>query len=276
MRSLLRYFIKNYAFVLFLLLEAISAALVFNYNAYHKAMYLNSSNRFSGAVYESYMSVKNYFHLARINKQLAEENTVLRSLTGYSQESVIPDEITENVIVQGDAYNFTSAMVINNSVNKPLNYITINRGAKHGIKPDQGIITHSGIVGVTLKVSDSYSLAMSVLNSRWSVSAKIRKNGYFGSLVWEGGDYRRASLKEIPVHVNIAKGDTVVTSGFSTIFPEGIPIGTIQDFYRGDGDNYYTIILALGTDFKSLSYVEIIENSSRDEIWELEKITGHD
>jgi rod shape-determining protein MreC len=167
-------------------------------------------------------------------------------------------------------------MVINNSVNKPLNYITINRGAKHGIKPDQGIITHSGIVGVTLKVSDSYSLAMSVLNSRWSVSAKIRKNGYFGSLVWEGGDYRRASLKEIPVHVNIAKGDTVVTSGFSTIFPEGIPIGTIQDFYRGDGDNYYTIILALGTDFKSLSYVEIIENSSRDEIWELEKITGHD
>ena len=119
MRSLLRYFIKNYAFVLFLLLEAISAALVVNYNAYHKAMYLNSSNRFSGAVYESYMSVKNYFHLARINKQLAEENTVLRSLTGYSQESVIPDEITENVIVQGDAYNFTSAMVINNSVNKP-------------------------------------------------------------------------------------------------------------------------------------------------------------
>ncbi len=276
MRSLLRYFIKNYAFVLFLLLEAISLALVFNYNAYHKSMYLNTANSFSGALYESYMKTQNYFRLAGINKQLAEENTMLRTLAGSSMEPVKMDEIMENGNVQGSIYKYTSALVINNSVNKPFNYITLNKGAKDGVKPDQGIITNAGIAGVTLKVSDSYSLAMSVLNSRWGVSAKIKKNNYFGSLVWEGGDYRTANLKEIPIHVDIARGDTIVTSGFSSIFPEGIIIGTINDFSRGEGDNYYTITLSLGTDFKSLSYVEIIENSHRDEIWELEKMTTND
>jgi rod shape-determining protein MreC len=273
MRSLLRYFIKNYAFVLFLLLEAISIALVFKYNAYHKAMYLNTANRVSGTVYESFITVKNYFRLARINKLLAEENTRLRSLTGYSREPLEVNEIIENIDAEGGIYRYTSAMVINNSVNRPFNYITINKGAKHGIKPDQAIITHNGIVGVTLKVSDSYSLAMSVLNGRWSISAKIKKNNYFGSLVWESGDYRTASLKEIPIHVDIAKGDTVVTSGFSAIFPEGLTIGTIGDFHQADGDNYYNITLALGADFKSLSYVEVIDNPDRDEVWELEKIS---
>lgn len=260
MRSLLRYFIKNYAFVLFLLLEILSATLVFNNNTYHRAMYLNTVNRVSGTIYESFMIVRNYFSLAGVNKMLAEENTMLRSMTANSQ----------------NIYGYTSAMVINNSVNRPFNYITINKGAKDGIKPDQGIITHKGIVGVTIKVSDYYSLAMSVLNGRWSISAKIKKNNYFGSLIWEGGDYRKASLREIPLHVNIDKGDTVVTSGYSTIFPEGIMIGTIEDFTRGEGDNYYTISLSLSNDFKSLKYIEVIENRDRDQILELEKLTADD
>jgi len=276
MRSLLRYFIKNYAFVLFIGLEAISIALVFNFNAYHKAIYLNTANSVTGTIYESFVAVKNYFHLAKINKQLAEENTALRTLTGKKSESLNVNDIVETLDLQGWAYKYTSALVINNSVNKPFNYITINKGAKHGVRPDQGIITHNGIVGVTLKVSDSYTLVMSVLNNRWSISAKIKKNNYFGSLVWEGDNYRTANLKEIPIHVDIARGDTVVTSGFSSIFPEGIMIGTIEEFSRGEGDNYYTIALSLSTDFKSLTYVEIIENSHRDEIWELENITTDD
>ena len=107
---------------------------------------------------------------------------------------------------------------------------------------------------------------MSVLNNRWSISAKIKKNNYFGSLVWQGGDYRTASLREIPIHVNISKGDTVVTSGFSSIFPEGIMIGIIENFSRKEGDNYYTIDLSLAADFKSLAYVEVIKNFNSYEI----------
>ena len=209
MRSLLRYFIKNSAFVLFIGLEAISIALVFNYNAYHKAIYLNTANSVTGTIYESFVAVRNYFHLAKINKQLAKENTALRTLTGKKSESLNVNDIVETLDLQGWAYKYTSALVINNSVNKPFNYITINKGAKHGVRPDQGIITHNGIVGVTLKVSDSYTLVMSVLNNRWSISAKIKKNNYFGSLVWEGDNYRIANLKEIPIHVDIARGDKI-------------------------------------------------------------------
>jgi len=239
-------------------------------------MFINTSNHISGTIYETFTNIKNYFLLSKVNKQLAKENARLKSSKNYESEIIKIGNLVNNIAQDSLAYKYTSALVINNSINKPFNYITLNKGARHGIKPDQGIISINGIVGVTLKVSDSFTLAMSVLNNRWSISAKIKKNNYFGSLVWQGGDYRTASLTEIPIHVNISTGDTIVTSGFSSIFPEGIMIGVIDKFSRNEGDNYYTIDLSLATDFKSLSYVEVIENSYRDEILKLEEITEND
>lgn len=276
MRSLLRYFIKNYAFVLFLMLEIISVAMVFNFNKYHKALFINTSNKISGTIYETFANIKNYFYLVNVNKQLAEENARLKSSPKYGNEIININNLVTNLHGDSSSYKYTTALVINNSINKPYNYITLNKGTRHGIKPDQGIISVNGIVGVTFKVSDSFTLAMSVLNNRWSISAKIKKNNYFGSLVWQGGDYRTASLREIPIHVNISKGDTVVTSGFSSIFPEGIMIGIIENFSRKEGDNYYTIDLSLAADFKSLAYVEVIENFNSYEILKLEEITEND
>jgi rod shape-determining protein MreC len=211
-----------------------------------------------------------------VNKQLAEENARLKSSPKYGNEIININNLVTNLHGDSSSYKYTTALVINNSINKPYNYITLNKGTRHGIKPDQGIISVNGIVGVTFKVSDSFTLAMSVLNNRWSISAKIKKNNYFGSLVWQGGDYRTASLREIPIHVNISKGDTVVTSGFSSIFPEGIMIGIIENFSRKEGDNYYTIDLSLAADFKSLAYVEVIENFNSYEILKLEEITEND
>ena len=140
--------------------------------------------------------------------------------------------------------------------------------------PDQGIIAAGGIVGVVIDVSESYAVGLSVLNRRWSISAKLKNTGYFGSLYWGGSNYREASLMEIPFHVNVEQGDSVVTSGYSSVFPEGIMIGTIQSFDKAEGENYYNIQVKLSTDFKSLSHVEVIRNLNRKEIEELEILNG--
>jgi rod shape-determining protein MreC len=271
MRSLLRYLLKNYAFVLFLLLEGIALTLLFSYNSYQRSKYLNSSNRIAGNIYETYNSVVQYFHLTQINKNLAEENAELRLLLENQPDVVTTgDSLVVNHGAIDTLYQFIPARVINNSVNRPFNYFTLNKGRKDGIRPDQGVISAGGIVGVVTQVSESYAVGISVLNSRWSVSAKVKKNGYFGSLIWRGENYRMASLTEIPLHVDISPGDSIVTSGYSSIFPEGIMVGTIQEFTRPEGENYYDIEVNLSTDFKSLAYVEVIENNDKPEIEELE------
>ena len=277
MRSLFRYLLKNYGLFLFIVLEVISFVLIFNYNDFQKARYLNSSNRITGSIYNSFNSVVNYFELARINSQLAKENAKLRTvIKSQPRLAGVPDSLYSTLKGADSTYNFISARVINNSVNKTFNYITLNKGSKDGIKPDQGIISSEGIVGVVTNVSKSYALGLSVLNQRWGVSAKLKKSGFFGSLLWNGDDFRYASLMEIPFHVMLAVGDTVVTSGYSSIFPEGIMVGTIDSFEQPSGENYYDIKVKLSTDFKKLSYVEVIQNLDKEEINKLENIATDD
>lgn len=268
---------KNYAFVLFLLLEGVALTLLFTYNSYQRSKYLNSSNRITGNIYETYNSVVQYFHLTQINKNLAEENAELRTLLENQTGIVAVDDSMFISMEETDTlYRFTPARVINNSINRSFNYFTLNKGHEDGIESDQGVISGGGIVGVVTQVSESYAVGISVLNSRWSISAMVKKNGYYGSLIWKGENYRLAELTEIPLHVDISPGDSVVTSGYSSIFPEGIMIGTIQDFNRPSGENYYNIKVKLSTDFKNLSYVEVIENQDRPEIEKLENIITDD
>lgn len=274
MRSLFRYLIKNYAFVLFITLEIIAFTMIFNNNKYQKAKYLNSSNKITGSVYSTFNGIVNYFELAKINQELSAENARLKSFIYNDPHfKITEDSIISWAYKEDSAYQFVSARVINNSVNNPHNYITLNKGRKHGLEPDQGIVTDNGIVGVITNVSESYSMGLSVLNRRWSVSAKLKDTGYFGSLYWRGNDYRVASLMEIPFHVDVQRGDTVVTSGYSSVFPEGILIGTISNFDQDAGENYYNIEVELSTDFKSLSYVEVIKNLDKEELDELEVIS---
>lgn len=277
MRTLLRYLIKNHAFVLFVLLETFALVMVFNYNSFQRAGYLNSANRISGQIFRSSHAIRQYFDLVRVNRELAEENARLRSRLHMG-----PDLGKKKVSFPSDTqtvfpvFRFVAAEVINNSVNSPFNYITLNKGRKHGIRPDQGIISSKGIVGVVAQVSDSYAMGLSVLNQRWSVSAELKKNGYYGSLVWQGHDYRMASLTEIPVHAHIASGDTVVTSGYSSIFPRGVLIGTVHQVDRPEGENYYDITVKLAVDFKSISYVHVIENTEEAEKNQLENSVRDD
>ena len=246
--------------------------MVFSYNSFQKAKYLNSANKISGNIYTLFNSVTGYFGLAKDNRELAEENARLRMLLENHRQSMLPLDsiaITESAVDTG--FRFITAKVISNSVNRSFNYITLNKGRNHGVRPDQGIISARGVVGVIGQVSDGYAMGLSVLNRRWSISAKHQESGAYGSLNWPGTDYRTAQLTEIPLPVDIEPGDTIITSGYSTIFPEGILIGTIKDFIRPDGENYYSIDVQLSVDYKSLSHVEIVEIHDKEEINELEK-----
>lgn len=272
MRSLLRFLLKNYAFLLFLFLEVVSLVLIFNYNSFQKSIFLNSSNYVSASLYNSVNSVLQYFDLTRVNKQLAEENAWLRTQLDISnsRDETYADNIQFGLIESDSTFRFRAAKVINNSVNKQQNYITINKGRKHGIKPDQGILSAQGIVGVITSVSESYSTGLSILNPRWSVSAKLKETGYYGSLLWNGDDYQIADLLEIPFHVKLAIGDTIVTSGYSSIFPEGLIIGVVDEYEQPDGESYYDIKVRLSANFKTIRYVEIIENIKKEELENLE------
>ncbi|PIF06244.1 MAG: rod shape-determining protein MreC [Draconibacterium sp.] len=271
MRSLLRYLLKNYAFLLFIVLEVISFLLVVNYNGYQKAKYLNSSSRIIGSVYKTCNSVISYVGLARVNRQLSEENAALRTQLANLPEIADSIKIQSVVLPEDSVCRFISARVINNSVNKLYNYFTLNKGKRDGIRRDQGVINGDGVVGVITKVSERFSLGFSVLNKRWGVSARHLKSGTFGPISWDGGDYRHVTLNGIPFHVDLAVGDTIVTSSYSSVFPENILVGTIAAFDKPVGENYYHIVVLLAVDFKSLSYVQVIDNLKREEILLLEK-----
>lgn len=271
MRSLLRLLIKNYPFLLFLLLEVLSVVFIINYNSFQRASFLNSSNAVSASIFSSYSRVAQYFRLTKVNNDLSAENAELRNRID-EYEAALLDSVLQ-VHGQDSIFRYISARVVNNSINKQQNYITLNKGRKHGIKPDQGIISAQGVVGIITNVSESYSMGLSVLNPRWSISAKLKNSGYYGSLFWNGKDYRKAELNEIPFHVKLAVGDTIVTSGYSSVFPEGIMIGTINELSRPEGENYYKIDVLLAPDLKSIAQVEVIANTRIDELKQLKSET---
>jgi len=263
--------LKNYAFLLFLLLEVVSFTLIYNFNSYQRSKYLNSSNKITASIYNSFSAVGNYFSLASVNRKLAKENAQLKSLIAdLPYIRITPYSIVSKAEITDSLYRFISAKVINNSVDKQDNYITLNKGRKHGVKPDQGIINSDGVVGVVIHVSESFSLGFSVLNKRWGASAKLKKSGTFGPLAWDGSDSRYANLTGIPFHVELAVGDTVVTSSYSSVFPEGVMIGTVHSIEKPPGDNYYQIQVELAVNFRALSYVDVVENLKKDELKALE------
>jgi len=270
MRSLFRFLLRNYFLMMFLALEAISLSLMVSFNNYQRVTFFNSSNNIVGDVYQRFSTMDDYFSLGRTNARLAAENASLRKQLQFRIMNQVKYPINRPDTVDAPAYIFTSAKVINNSTNKQFNYITLNKGSRQGIKPDMGIISADGVVGVITNVSPNYSTGLSLLNKRFSISAKITNNNYSGSLVWDGEHYNMAELKEIPFHVIVNVGDSVVTSENSGIFPEGIMIGKITKFDVESGTNFYNIKVELSTNFKTLKYIEVVQNTKHSELKKLE------
>jgi rod shape-determining protein MreC len=275
MKNLIRFFIRFHFAIFFIIIEFISLSLVFQYNHYQKAKGVSLVQNISGYYHSKVFSITEYLNLRETNQQLAKENVRLNNIL---QQAYRADDIffyKQDDTLNKQRYYLTSAKVINNSINKMHNFITLNKGSEQGLTQDMAVISSDGVVGVIYDVSRYYATVISLLNTNLKISAKLKKNDYFGSLVWEGKDYRHAILNEIPYHVAIERGDTIVTSSYSAIFPEGILIGTIEDF-KIKGGNFYEIIVSLSTDFKHLTYVSAVSNLKKEEQKELEGLFPND
>ena len=236
---------------------------------------MNFKHAFEGNLSEKFLNLKDYMNLRKENKRLIEENNKL-----YNRLARYKNLNAENRVDSLDSmymkqYTYIPAKVINNSINKQYNYITLNKGSRQGIKEEMAVVSANGVVGVVKKVSDNFSSVISVLNRQFYINAKIKKNGYFGPLSWNGKNYRQVILSQIPHHVKVEIGDTIVTSGYSAIYPEGILIGVVSN-YELKGGNFYEITVDLSTDFKNLSRVQVISNFKKEEEKTLENSAEND
>jgi rod shape-determining protein MreC len=271
MRNLFNFIARHYFFFLFVALQLVSFFLVFQNHFYQRSAFINSSNYLAGNIYGLRSNVYQYFNLQKVNQQLANENTYMLENIPGSYLKTDQQVFTFNDTIYKKQYSYINARIINNSVRNRNNYITLNKGRLDGIRPDMGVITPQGVIGIVRDVSGNFSSVLSLLHSDIQVSAKLMKNNHLGTVLWDGYDYRRASMLYVPTHVNLSVGDTIITSGFSQIFPEGIMIGTISDFEIRRGDNFFTIELDLSADFNNLNYVSVVKNIYREEIIELSR-----
>lgn len=272
MRNLLKILYTYHFLLLFIALEVVCMIMLVQNNNYHSAQYASRAKAISGSIFTGVNNFKEYLSLREANKALAQENAMLRNYLKSNYGVFDTTRFFLNDSIYNQQYRFQEAKVVNNTVNKQYNYITLNKGSKNGIKPDMAVIGPQGIVGIINGVSENYANVMSLLNVDFKVSARLKKNNYLGSVEWEGKDFEYCTLKDIPQHVEINKGDTVVTTGYAGSFPEGIMIGTVSGFNMKDG-NFYHIDVKISTVFKSLSYVSIVEDLMKVEKTELKNQT---
>jgi rod shape-determining protein MreC len=276
MRNLFLFLWHRNFFILFLLTETFCFYLIVQNSNFHHATFINSTNKGIAKVNEFISSITEYINLKKTNEALARQNAAVHSLLpGAFYIDSVRKKITSDTVYK-QQYTYVIAKVINNSVNRRNNYLTLDKGSLQGIKPEMGVICPGGIVGIVKDVSDHFCSVLSVLHKDSRISAKIKKSNYFGSLVWDGYDFRHATLRDIARHVKLQKGDSIVTSSFSSIFPEGVMIGTVEDYKSKPGDNFYVIDINLSTDFSNLTYVYIVNNLMKEEQQQLEVLQKND
>jgi rod shape-determining protein MreC len=260
MRNLILLLRKYGSLILFLILELIAFILIVNFNNKQRDIFLYSSNFFSGVLLEKFDAGKDYFRLNAINDSIAVENARLMAALFNEEKPAIfrpydSDTVPEN-------FRIIPARISNMTIHLRNNRFTLNKGTQDGIREGMGVLSPDGIIGVVHKANARFSSVMPIINTQMQVSAKVRTKKFFGDLVWEPYDERFMQLKHIPKHAEVERGDTVVTSGFSTIFPEGIPIGRIEEIALPAGSNYFDISVRLFNRIANLDYVYVIENEA--------------
>lgn len=270
MRNLFLFFWRFKFFLFFLLLEAVSVLLIVRNNNFQRASFINATLSISTGVQNSMDSFKGYIGLRDENRKLAEENAYLRSLLPSSYIMNAP-QMSVTDTMRHQHYTFVPARVISGSFFRRKNYLLLDKGTDSGIKPEMGVITSKGAIGIVKDVSKHYCSVMSFLHKDSRVSARFRKNAYIGSLTWDGHHPLYATLSDIPKHVVFAKGDTIETSSYSAVYPEGIPIGTIEETALDKGGNFFILKVKLLEDFQKLSYVYVVNNLFKEERNKLEE-----
>jgi rod shape-determining protein MreC len=265
MKNLLNFLYKNNFFFVFLFLEFICFIILIKNNGYQGSSLLNSSNKVSAKVYEVEANTKEYLLLRDENERLAKMNTFLlnRIKLGYAAIPLKTYKIHDTLYKQ--EYEFMSGKAINSSVNKRNNYLTLNIGSLQGVTHDMAVITSDGIIGIVKDVSPNFSSAMSILHKDVRVNCQLKKDGTYGPLIWDGSDYRFSNLTDIPTHAKIKKGDTVITSSLSGIFPEGILVGFVDSYEQRANESFYTVKVRLSADFKKVNHVSVIKYNHKTE-----------
>ena len=279
MRTLLNFLVRNYYNLLFIFLFILCILLISKNRNFQSTHIINSSNAFSAETFQAVSNTKEYLSLREENTRLAKENaSLLNIIRSRSYELIQISSLQKNDTLYKQKYIYTNAKVINNSTNLRSNYLTLNIGSAQGITHDMAIINSEGIVGVINNVSKNFSSALSILHKDVKVNCMLKKDGSYGPLSWEkDDDYTSATITDIPIHAKIKSGDTIVTSALSSIFPEGINVGTVKSFERKSGDAFYTVKVNLSTSYKKLNHVYVIKNVFKGEQDSLElKSQKHD
>lgn len=273
MQQIFNFLIRNKNSILFLILFVVSVFLTVQNHAFQKSRFISSANSVTGGVYSWSNNINTYLHLDEYNERLLEENNKLRNIISNINDSISVEKQLDSTSFEGD-YLFRTARVINNNFAKIDNYLTLNRGENSGIEQEYGVITSQGIVGIVDRVNNEYSRVISILNSRSRINAQLSNTNHFGSLIWDGKDPNIVQLIDVPRQAPLKKGDTIITGGRSLIFPEGLPIGSIEDFTLDQTQSYYTINIKLFNDMTNIGYVYVIENVNRDAVEELQETTN--
>lgn len=251
--------------------------LIVRFNNYQGATFFTSAGSMAGSVYSIFMDANRYFHLKTENDGLLAQNVALtRELTELKEqltemrngEALQKDSLVQSI---NSGYTFLTANIINNSLNSVNNFITLNKGSDDGVSPEMGVFNSDGIVGVVYLVSNSRAIVIPLLNSKSSVSCRVKGSDSFCSLSWDGGDPRYSNLIDLPRYAQFETGDTVVTSGFSSIFPGDLPVGTVEKIEDSADGMFYTVRVKLFVDFSRLTSVFIVGNDGYEEQSKLEE-----
>ena len=275
MKEIIKLILKYDFTIIFILLEIVSFSLIIRHNEYQRAIFSESASTLFGNISSTITSIKDYFRLKEMNESLANENILLKNR--LEEYELLRDTIIHGTVIQDSipVYEYIGAKQVNATYNRTKNYITLNRGRKNGLQKEMAVCTPEGIVGLIQDLSDHFAVVIPLINVDSRISAKIKKNNYYGSLQWDGNDYAYSYLNDIPYHVEVNVGDTIVTSGLSKIFPEGIVVGYVESVDK-ETANFLKIKVKLAVDFKRINHVYVILNNKKNEQTSLEAINYHE
>lgn len=274
MRNLLEFLAKYNHWFVFLILEVVSMVLLFQYNSYQGSAWFSSANAVTGKLYEWDANVESFFSLTKVNQELTQRNAYLEQEVQKLSDSLV-SVTKDSSIYHRDQfallrnYRLIPAKVVANSVDKPGNLMTIDKGSADGIHKDMGVISGMGVVGIVYLVAEHYAIVIPVLNTKSNISCMIQNRGYFGYLRWKGGVSDLAYLEEVPRHAHFKLGDYVVTSGYSAVFPPGVRVGRILHVFNSADGLSYRVQLRLSTDFARLRDVCVIDDAAMKERLEI-------
>lgn len=274
MRNLLEFLAKYNHWFVFLILEVVSMVLLFQYNSYQGSAWFSSANAVTGKLYEWDANVETFFSLTKVNQELTQRNAYLEQEVQKLSDSLV-SVTKDSSIYHRDQfallrnYRLIPAKVVANSIDKPGNLMTIDKGSADGIRKDMGVISGTGVVGIVYLVAEHYAIVIPVLNTKSNISCMIQNRGYFGYLRWNGGVSDLAYLEEVPRHAHFKLGDYVVTSGYSAVFPPGVRVGRILHVFNSADGLSYRVQLRLSTDFARLRDVCVIDDTAMKERLEI-------